>query len=932
MFRKHLKRSVATLLFIALFFAVLPTLIGGVLSRKYDFFDLKYAAFNPFTFTASAWGVNIKESGFDCSVPRVSVNLQFWESLAEKRVIIKKVSVITPSLDIFPQSRRSLSGLTFLSSHSFEVKKLKLDGAEVHFSGERALSIPFLNVSVFNITEDLSRELKAEIELQGGKGALIKLESGLTLSPLKLQGNLDSSIPLNHLLSEINKDLPLRIRDAEITTEKMNFLLAFHEGKPELEFRADKLSLSHFRLEGIKGKLFCSVSRLSLQDVHFSSEENLFSGSKLSANLDSLRFDRSNYGRLRAKYLFDFTRFFEKHPYVKTAVDSLKKYDVEISQTQFDINSLLYSDSSFYNALEISLENISASMGNISKSEPGVVEVVSGVNSTGKLKGVGELSLSPLGITGDVNLKSIPLRLFGHFINRVVWVDTEEGVVDGDVVAQFGTMKSGEKRLKLMGSAHIYDMKLIGKYRAYEFAECETVILHDAYLDFLERELYVDSADVNVITLPSYISKAGVNSTIYTIKNGGTRHPNYVPLDKYKKRLAVNARIITMKDLKIPVVDSSQNEVVEFSINKGTALINDFTTSRVDPISFRVTGEFDEGSELKVSGSLSPYRTPVESDFILYVSDLELTPFSPYFTTYTGMPVASGVAQALLDYRFTGKSIEGHNRIVTKGFSFGNKTGDTALIKAPFKLGVSILSDREGKMELDIPVKGELDNMDFSLSSTIAKAVGKSMGKVVTAPFTSIGKKRQKKDMRRICFHSGGDIIQPDELFKFAELHTYLVNHPSLKLLISPQLDSSGDLESLRKEQLLNVLKLDSSEKTYSSLFHKPNQQILFDYYEKVSGENVEKLWGKFKKKRKNKNRENDKLLYVEFTKSIIMDLLKDIDPDDEFYARLKTKRFEKIKSELLSRGIHNSRLEQGDEVERGKRIKSSVYLSVAGE
>jgi hypothetical protein len=52
----------------------------------------------------------------------------------------------------------------------------------------------------------------------------------------------------------------------------------------------------------------------------------------------------------------------------------------------------------------------------------------------------------------------------------------------------------------------------------------------------------------------------------------------------------------------------------------------------------------------------------------------------------------------------------------------------------PLKLGLYILKDKDGKINFDIPVKGNLDNPEFSYKKIIFKTIVNLMVKVAVSP------------------------------------------------------------------------------------------------------------------------------------------------------------------------------------------------------
>ena len=77
------------------------------------------------------------------------------------------------------------------------------------------------------------------------------------------------------------------------------------------------------------------------------------------------------------------------------------------------------------------------------------------------------------------------------------------------------------------------------------------------------------------------------------------------------------------------------------------------------------------------------------------------------------------------------------NKIVLRQLAFGDKVeGSEASL--PVKLATALLADRNGVINVDLPVSGSINDPEFSLGGLIWKAIGNLIVKVVSAPFNLI--------------------------------------------------------------------------------------------------------------------------------------------------------------------------------------------------
>ena len=83
--------------------------------------------------------------------------------------------------------------------------------------------------------------------------------------------------------------------------------------------------------------------------------------------------------------------------------------------------------------------------------------------------------------------------------------------------------------------------------------------------------------------------------------------------------------------------------------------------------------------------------------------------------------------------------MQSKNVITLDQFTFGEKVNSPDATHLPVRLAVAILKDRDGKIVLDVPVDGSLDDPKFRISKVVTRAIMNILEKVATSPFSLIG-------------------------------------------------------------------------------------------------------------------------------------------------------------------------------------------------
>ena len=102
---------------------------------------------------------------------------------------------------------------------------------------------------------------------------------------------------------------------------------------------------------------------------------------------------------------------------------------------------------------------------------------------------------------------------------------------------------------------------------------------------------------------------------------------------------------------------------------------------------------------------------------------------------FAGYKIAEGKISLDLQYKVRDGQLEGANQIVIDKLTLGERVDSPDALKLPLELAIAILKDSDGRIDLGLPVSGNIDDPQFSYGALIWKAIGNLLTKIVTAPF-----------------------------------------------------------------------------------------------------------------------------------------------------------------------------------------------------
>jgi hypothetical protein len=212
------------------------------------------------------------------------------------------------------------------------------------------------------------------------------------------------------------------------------------------------------------------------------------------------------------------------------------------------------------------------------------------------------------------------------------------------------------------------------------------------------------------------------------------------------------------------------------------------------------------GGPLEINGILSPRMVNDATDVKVTSKGIDLTPLSPYCGKYAGYTLDKGKLDLALDYKVAKRQLTSTNDIKIDQFTFGEATNSKDATKLPVKLGLAVLQDPNGLIDLDVPVEGNVDDPNFRLGKVIWRAIGNMLLKAVTSPFNLLAKLvgggggAEKMDV--VDFQAGAADLTPTAEKSLQGLSKALASRPALKVDVEGTADPATDGKTLKLKEL----------------------------------------------------------------------------------------------------------------------------------
>ena len=469
-------------------------------------------------------------------------------------------------------------------------------------------------------------------------------------------------------------------------------------------------------------------------------------------------------------------------------------------------------------------------------SKPVHLTVDTKINDSGSLNLDGQITPKPLTADLSMKLAGIELAVAQPYIAQRTSMTLLSGALSGDTKVHYGSSKPA---IDFSGNLSIAKLHTVDN------------ALHDDFINWdrfdvqgLKYQHDPDRLDIDLVTATKAYARviiepdttlnvsrvlAGPNATVVVPSAPGTSggpvtataQPTAAPPPPASKKKSAKpaatvasqaagagAAPIPMAIKKI-ALESSEANFSDLSIQPNfTAGIQKLHGSILG-----LSSKANARAKIDLHGQVDPYAPvsitgevnvlgPLYTDVKLSFHNIELSTFNPYSGKFAGYNISKGKLTTDLQYKVDGRKLDAQHHIVVDQLEFGDKTESKQAVSLPIKLAVSLLKNRDGVIELDLPVNGSLDDPQFKLGPIIWKVFVDLLEKAVTAPFALLGRLfGGGPDLQFIDFEPGAADLDASATAKAQTIIKALNERPQLKIDVPIAVVESIDRPSLLEAQ-----------------------------------------------------------------------------------------------------------------------------------
>lgn len=857
-------------------FVVLPMVIESqvpklIESKTGRVTTLGNVRFNPFVLKMDIENFAIaddnKKSDF-LRWDRLSVNFQWIQSIIEQGWAFKEITLKGPYGNIIRYGNNRFNFSDILDKNSSPNKDKAEDkpdeGIAVFINNIQLIegrldyldhasedsfkeSIAPINISIKHFsTLSQSDNSPLVLETHLASGGTLQWRGDVNMSQMTSRGHIDiSGVHLSRLWRFIQSNVNFQIVEGKGGVGLDYEFMAEH-GSPNLimkhgQLLANDISITpkHEDQEIIK------IPLVELNDLYFNLQAREIKAKEFITQDGVLESWLSKEGKVNLQTVFAPVRD-------QTQIESEQGNDKEKSQKPWKLTvgkakvknyNVNFTDNTRDQPVHNILKPIDITVSNLSTDPRSTADINAEivVNNQGTIQVTGVGSIVPVMADIHIDGKNIDIEPYQPYLNEIARLKLKRGAFDVTGKVALKLEENSDPSLKFTGDLSLRELRTNDTVRNLDFLNWEALIVKGIEYDLNPMKLNIEEVISDGLFSRVVIEKDHSTniSSIFEVptKKQARKHLKKL-IDKSQPQkpqtLPITIGKITIKNASSYFADLSLVIPFAVDISDLNGHINGFSSELKKKTKALIKGKVDKISPVLIRGELYPLQIDQDTDIFMQFKNVNLTTATPYMAQFAGYKVEKGRISLDLHYKVKNRKLYAENKMVIEQLTLGDPVKSPDAVHAPVKLAVALLKDPSGVIKLELPIRGNLDDPQFSVAALIGKALLNVITKVAASPFTMLASiVGAKDDLSYVKFASGSDELTPEERNKLDLLGKALQKRPELQLEIKgsayKDYDWPGIANHLLLQELLSIK--GESGKTTTALSQQEYRDLLHQLF-----------------------------------------------------------------------------------------------------
>ena len=809
-----------------------PELVKEHMNREGSIQDV---SINPFLFKVSLKGLEIKETTGNKFVAFDELFVDFETSSIFKSAVTFDAIRLTGlfvEVDVLKNGKFNFDDLIQPGEEKEEPKpededegpfpvlisKLDIQRGVVVFK-DLSLKTPFhtsiepIDLSIKNFSTHLDSDSGYQFSAEFEEGGKIDWKGHINVTPLHSDGRIQLAGFRPVLIWKYIQD-QVKFKFTDGTYElDAEYKFAMAGGEPQLEIMNGNYKLKNFKLsEKGEDQPVIDIPLVAINDIDVDLAKQLVTIKSVSSQNAKIETWVMESGDLNYQELFaakDSGTPKSASSSAGTDDSTGKPWLIKIQHIVLKDYGVNFQDRSLATPMTLNFSPLTLTLDNFSSDLKGKLPLTinSAVNETGHLKVAGTLGLNPIATDVDLDIK-LNLPDFQPYIDPVTRFGFGSGEANVKGKVDFKLDQQSNPQLAFNGAASID--KFVGQDKIEKNKLFDWNVLRFDGVDFnLDpmvvniTEVTADQAFVRFIINPD--GSTNISKVFAATPEAGDGEQKVEPEGDSSAGEGADAVVkidtVTIKNMSAMFADNSLKPKFATGLTRLNGTVKGLSTDKKSRASVNLKGRADKTAPLRIKGRMNVFSPDGYTDIAMNFKNLNLTTLTPYSGKFAGRKIEKGKMSMDLKYKLNRRKLNAENKIVLDQLTLGDEVDSPDAVSLPLSLAIALLKDRNGVINIDLPLKGSLDDPEFSIWGLVGDVLLNLMTKIVTSPFAALGSLIEGgEEMGDVAFVSGQAELSEDQKAKLGQVIEALSQRPALRLEIEG-IAGAGDIRVAAEQQ-----------------------------------------------------------------------------------------------------------------------------------
>jgi hypothetical protein len=498
-----------------------------------------------------------------------------------------------------------------------------------------------------------------------------------------------------------------------------------------------------------------------------------------------------------------------------------KPWAIAVNEVRIRGYGIAFEDRSLTPPAQIAVDDLGVTVKDVRVPFAKPMDVSAGLtlNKTGRIEIAGSVGLNPVKAAMNLNLSDIGLRPFQPYANRFLNAATVEGKLHVDGAVKYAAKHADDPLLAYDGKVSVTDFELADRGSNKPPLTWASLSLKSMAVRLDPTSIKIGEIEWRKPAIQAIVDRDGTLN-LSRLAGGQDKSGKAAPpkpsatppeADAKKSKPAGKGKItpiavdtVKLVNMAATFVDQSIDPPVITGIQELSGTIKGLSSKEIARAKVSLAGKVDKIAPIKIKGQINPLSEDAYTDLKITFDNMNLIAASPYAGKYAGYPITKGKLYLDLMYQVSKKQLHAENKVLIDQFTFGEKTDSPDATSLPVRLAIALLKDRHGKIEVDLPIRGDLNEPDFKYGRVVLDALVNLLSKVATSPFAAIGNLvgGSGEDLQYVAFDPGSAELTEADRTKLHTLEKALNERPALRLEVVGRADPALDGRAIAKQKV----------------------------------------------------------------------------------------------------------------------------------